>query len=764
MRKAAIVGVVLATVSVLALVGGADFAPVAGPLRLGQDGSVNDFPNQVALVKDAAGNSHILFYSDDQRSLTYAMVGPDGSTKIATTTIYPQITTQSGPVEAAVTGAGKVFVVFNQAGRNQGDGDTRYMILDPASQPQNGAAANNQAPFVAVSDTVISKADGIHSHRPQVAADPAGNLHVVWWDGFCCPTSPSEPTDASSLHYRKFGPNGENLIDDRTLLTPSAQPYLGQPIDIDVDQRGNVHVGFEGAVVPPVRYQTLSNPDRFVIEWITGQDSPFDSMWPAHSQLVLYPDGHFVVNQIDARAVDEQLPGFTRGFIGPNQGSGGHSTRAEPVTETAKSFSFVTDGIGGDYLSAEIPATAETLDNPVAPIRLAAGVRNTRRAETVALPFAFTFYGTSYNNVNLTNKGYVRFDPTSDSQVNDSPPVYPSSSASNTNIIDALRYANMASGFQANGYLMVDGATGNLLIGPSTFPRTDYLMRWPRLEVDAFGQVNHVWQQKGASPDVITDSVSASEIWHERFDPYRMPLDGTPITDWNVVRTVAPHPLTVGDGGLSHHPVVASEPSGKIFVTYNRDVADDTDYHNNAADDDVMLLALDPRSGAVTDGPTLVSAKNGDDFHNRTGIAGSQGSARVDLAWPDSTQTAPSSSGTDGIVYEAFTTAELPNNPPVPTISASPPTGSFPRSVTLALGAADPDGDFIASYRVSFGDGTPDLVGSGSPPATVVHTYQGPGPYTVTLTVTDGRGLSGSASALVSGPGAPGGGPAKEFI
>ncbi len=59
-----------------------------------------------------------------------------------------------------------------------------------------------------------------------------------------------------------------------------------------------------------------------------------------------------------------------------------------------------------------------------------------------------------------------------------------------------------------------------------------------------------------------------------------------------------------------------------------------------------------------------------------------------------------------------------------------------------ASGSFDPDGS-IQSYVWDFGDGT---TGVGS---IVVHTYESPGEYTVTLTVTDNAGMTYSSSQVV---------------
>jgi len=84
--------------------------------------------------------------------------------------------------------------------------------------------------------------------------------------------------------------------------------------------------------------------------------------------------------------------------------------------------------------------------------------------------------------------------------------------------------------------------------------------------------------------------------------------------------------------------------------------------------------------------------------------------------------------------------ALLPNTAPIANATATPNSGYAPLVVTLdGAGSFDSDGS-IVSYQWNFGDGS---TGSG---ATVSHTYQNPGSYTATLTVTDNRGATSSAA------------------
>jgi hypothetical protein len=99
---------------------------------------------------------------------------------------------------------------------------------------------------------------------------------------------------------------------------------------------------------------------------------------------------------------------------------------------------------------------------------------------------------------------------------------------------------------------------------------------------------------------------------------------------------------------------------------------------------------------------------------------------------------------------------------PTAAIQPSPSTGDAPLVVNFNGAQSYGSYDTIASWDVSFGDGTTDASGTGSPPATIGHTYTTPGSYTAGLTVTDGTSSTASATTVVTvtAPGTPIGGQA----
>ena len=81
------------------------------------------------------------------------------------------------------------------------------------------------------------------------------------------------------------------------------------------------------------------------------------------------------------------------------------------------------------------------------------------------------------------------------------------------------------------------------------------------------------------------------------------------------------------------------------------------------------------------------------------------------------------------------------NDAPTAALSGSPTSGDADLLVTFStVGSTDPD-DGIASWSLDFGDES-STSGTGTPPASIQHTYTAAGGYTATLTVTDVAGAS----------------------
>ncbi len=88
--------------------------------------------------------------------------------------------------------------------------------------------------------------------------------------------------------------------------------------------------------------------------------------------------------------------------------------------------------------------------------------------------------------------------------------------------------------------------------------------------------------------------------------------------------------------------------------------------------------------------------------------------------------------------------ALLVNGPPVARFTAKPKGGNPPLQVHFDASASeDPDGDRL-TYAWRFGDGQE------STEPTAEHTFTNPGPYSVDLRVSDGKGLESRATATIN--------------
>ncbi|MCW3014125.1 MAG: Bacterial Ig-like domain protein [Solirubrobacterales bacterium] len=105
------------------------------------------------------------------------------------------------------------------------------------------------------------------------------------------------------------------------------------------------------------------------------------------------------------------------------------------------------------------------------------------------------------------------------------------------------------------------------------------------------------------------------------------------------------------------------------------------------------------------------------------------------------TETVTDDTGTTGTVTHTVTVA---NQPPTAAFTGTPASPRSGDPIALdGTSSSDPDGT-IATYAWDYGDGT---TGTGASPQ---HTYDTAGTYTVTLTVTDDLGATGTVSHTVT--------------
>ncbi len=106
--------------------------------------------------------------------------------------------------------------------------------------------------------------------------------------------------------------------------------------------------------------------------------------------------------------------------------------------------------------------------------------------------------------------------------------------------------------------------------------------------------------------------------------------------------------------------------------------------------------------------------------------------------------------GGDGVAQAtlAVTISAAANQAPSAVVSAALQGVPLEGMTFDGTGSSDPDGTIVA-YRWDFGDGTP-VVDFGTFSSSLQHSFVNPGTYTVTLTVEDNAGSTGSASVTVT--------------
>ncbi|NLA37361.1 MAG: PKD domain-containing protein, partial [Actinobacteria bacterium] len=110
----------------------------------------------------------------------------------------------------------------------------------------------------------------------------------------------------------------------------------------------------------------------------------------------------------------------------------------------------------------------------------------------------------------------------------------------------------------------------------------------------------------------------------------------------------------------------------------------------------------------------------------------------------DATLTVTDTDGTSHTVTKTITVTERPNDAPNAVIAASGTSGNAPYTLNVdGSASSDPDGS-IVGYAWDFGNGQ---TATG---ATASVTYPNQGSYTVTLTVTDDKGATGTTTRQIT--------------
>jgi hypothetical protein len=195
------------------------------PIRFAGGGAVQD---QAAPAVDAAGNVHIVWM--DRRTgndeIFYTMLSPSGATLIDDTQLTFDPSNSKRPA-LALDSAGRVEIVWQD--QRLGRTEIFHTKIDPSLHPQDGSAGSD-ASLRVVDDRLLSLADTAESNHPQLTVDRFDRVHVVWGE-----------EDFGQVHYTQIRPDGTIAIPPRAVFTGGTWRWRTNP-DVAADSAGNVHV------------------------------------------------------------------------------------------------------------------------------------------------------------------------------------------------------------------------------------------------------------------------------------------------------------------------------------------------------------------------------------------------------------------------------------------------------------------------------------------------------------------------------------------
>jgi hypothetical protein len=199
---------------------------------------LNEHPNAFgqSVLRDAAGNSHVVWLGGDCSEILYSMIASGGSTSIDDT---PLTSDCAGPNPPRIAlGPTGVHLVWSSSNTLQ------YLAIDPSRDDRNGSAAD-PATITTTGPTTIGDPAG-HFERidPDVAVGDDGRVHLAWVElasRGCC----GNREDFDQIHYEQLDSTGAVRLADRALFDCKGvrqggeQIVQGGPLRSHVDDNGS---------------------------------------------------------------------------------------------------------------------------------------------------------------------------------------------------------------------------------------------------------------------------------------------------------------------------------------------------------------------------------------------------------------------------------------------------------------------------------------------------------------------------------------------
>jgi PKD repeat protein len=257
--------------------------------------------------------------------------------------------------------------------------------------------------------------------------------------------------------------------------------------------------------------------------------------------------------------------------------------------------------------------------------------------------------------------------------------------------------------------------------------------------------------------------------------PLQVTADASGSTDTDATPIVS-YTFNFGDGS----PVIGPQPGATAGHTYTTPgtytvtmTATDTAGNASTATQQVTVSGTQPPNAALSVTPTSGTAPVQVSADASASTAGSAAIASYTFNFGDGSSavgpqaaatashtyttagtytvmmTVTDTAGNSSIATTQVTVSAPPDAPPAVALKVSPTSGTAPLQVTAdASGSTDTDSTPIATYKFNFGDGSAAV----GPQAgtTASHTYNSPGTYTVTTTVTDTAGNASTATQQVT--------------